>query len=401
MDNRDKIIIVGTGCALADFLYNGINFKSGGFNRYISKKPGDGGLSPGKLVFTEELEKYADKPYVEILSEITGGRKPDAFNVGGPSLVSLIHASQLLNDGDYQVKFYGIAGNDEIGKEIFGKVNKTPLNVENYLLTDRIATPSTDVFSDPGYHADQGERAFVNNLGASSEYSTEYLDEQFFRADIVCFGGTALVPHIHDNLTYLLQEAKRHRCITVVNTVFDFRNEKLNPTRPWPLVNCTGQFKLIDLMIMDAEEALRISGQPDINKAADFFIRIRVPSFIITNGGHDLLVWSEGGLFNKINLLQMPVAKSVSQRLDAGNNLMGDTTGCGDNFAGGVIASVAWQLKTKAKDGLDLVEAVSWGIASGGFCCFFIGGTYLEDYPGEKRMKVSKIYKEYRQQLKV
>ncbi|MCK5102992.1 MAG: hypothetical protein KAQ62_01245 [Cyclobacteriaceae bacterium] len=55
-----KIIISGTGCALADNLYTNINFNSSTFNSYLSKSNADGGLSPGKLVFTEEFEKFAD-----------------------------------------------------------------------------------------------------------------------------------------------------------------------------------------------------------------------------------------------------------------------------------------------------------------------------------------------------
>ena len=99
-----KIIISGTGCALADFLYNHVSFESNTFRKYSSLKPGDGGLCPGKLVFTEELEKFAGRSYQEILEDLIGKRKPDALNVGGPSLVSLVHASQMLDKKDFEVK---------------------------------------------------------------------------------------------------------------------------------------------------------------------------------------------------------------------------------------------------------------------------------------------------------
>ena len=55
--------ISGTGCALADFLYSGISFEGEDFKKYRSEKRGDGGLSPGKLVFTEELEKFTGNSY--------------------------------------------------------------------------------------------------------------------------------------------------------------------------------------------------------------------------------------------------------------------------------------------------------------------------------------------------
>ena len=61
----------------------------------------------------------------------------------------------------------------------------------------------------------------------------------------------------------------------------------------------------------------------------------------------------------------------------------GDTSGCGDNFAGGVIASLVTQFQNN-KEKIDLKEACIWGIVSGGFSCFYIGGTYHQKHPGEK-----------------
>ncbi|MFZ0280591.1 MAG: carbohydrate kinase family protein, partial [Bacteroidales bacterium] len=283
-----KIVISGTGCALADFLYNGVSFRGAAFSRYKSEKSGDGGLSPGKLVFTEELEKYSGQSYAGILKEITGNRPPDAFNVGGPSLVSLIHSSQMLDSHNFKVNFFGMAGKDEIGSRIFGLARRTPLNIENYLSTSLKPTPFTDVFSDSGYAGGHGERTFVNNIGAAWDYSPEHLSSSFFDSDIVCFGGTALVPRIHDNLTELLLKAKNRKCLTIVNTVFDFISEKKNPGSTWPIVNKPDQYGLIDILIMDCEEALKISGQQNIDNAADFFATANVPCFIITDGANDL-----------------------------------------------------------------------------------------------------------------
>ena len=126
---HDKIVISGTGCALADFLYSNVHFNSPVFSKYLSKLPGDGGLSPGRLVFTEEFEKFAGKPYAEVLKELTDNKVPDAVNIGGPGLVSQIHAAQLLGNKDFEVKFYGSLGKDDIAGTILGKVKNTPLNI--------------------------------------------------------------------------------------------------------------------------------------------------------------------------------------------------------------------------------------------------------------------------------
>lgn len=393
-----KIIISGTGCALADFLYTGISFNDTSFRKYLSKQNGDGGLSPGKLVFTEELEQYAGIPYQDILNEITHKKKPAAFNVGGPALVSMIHASQMLERKQFEVRYFGMAGNDETSKKIFEIISKTPLNTQKYLTEDSGTTPFTDVFSDSSYGSEGGERTFVNNIGVAWEYSPEHLNESFFESNIVCFGGTALVPRLHDNLTYLLSHAKRENCLTVVNTVFDFRNEKAYPERNWPLGNTEQSLSLIDILIMDCEEALRISGQKNIENAADYFASSPVASFIITNGADDLYAMSGGKLFKPMSLRSFPVSKKVKHDLKMPQVKKGDTTGCGDNFAGSIIASIAKQMKNKPVGYLDLYEAITWGIAAGGFTCFIMGGTYLEEYPGEKYEKIAGLRKEYLQQ---
>jgi sugar/nucleoside kinase (ribokinase family) len=390
-----KITISGTGCALADFLYNKISFDAPGFKKYLSEQTGDGGLSPGKLVFTEELEKFSGDTYDRILKVITGEKMPDAFNVGGPSLVSLIHASQMLSKEKFEVRFFGMAGRDDTSRKIFEIVRKTPLNIENYKTTDRRTSPSTDVLSDPSFDGGQGERTFINNIGAAWEYSPELLTADFYNSHIVCFGGTALVPNIHDNLTSILYRAKHNNCITIVNTVFDFRNEKRNPGKPWPLGENNESLGLIDVLIMDCEEALKISGQKTIETASDFFASSRVSSFIITNGVKNVFGWSDGGLFKKSGILQLPVSKKVIDELRTHPELKGDTTGCGDNFAGGIIASVAMQLQNEKRGQFDLTKAISWGIASGGHTCFTVGGTYLEKSPGEKLKEVMELQREY------
>ena len=139
-----------------------------------------------------------------------------------------------------------------------------------------------------------GERTFVNNIGAAWEYSPGTLNDDFFNSQIACFGGTALVPHIHSNLTSLLERAKHNDCITVLNTVFDFMNEKANPDKPWPPGNDNNCYRLIDILIMDREEALKISGKRTIESAAEFFSSTEVSSFIITNGANNIFLWSGG-----------------------------------------------------------------------------------------------------------
>jgi sugar/nucleoside kinase (ribokinase family) len=391
--NNTKIVISGTGCALADFLYTGVKFDSPQFKKYHSNHAGDGGLSPGKLVFTEELEKFSGIRYSDLLAEITGNGVPDTFNVGGPGLVSFIHASQMLDNGNYELRFYGSLGNDETADNILEIVGKTQLTISHYRKRSNKPTSFTDVLSDPLFSDGHGERTFINNIGAAWDFTPDMLDDDFFKSQIICFGGTALVPRIHDNLTELLQKSGKKNGITVVNTVFDFRNEKKNPGKPWPLVN-DSDFSLIDVLITDREEALRISGQSDLANAAGFFALNGVSSLFITNGASEIIVYSDGKLFEKMDLKLFPVSEKVTSQLRS----KGDTTGCGDNFAGGMITSLARQISCE-RGSFDLISALSWGVASGGFTCSYVGGTFFESYKGEKLERIEEFRMEYLKQI--
>ena len=56
-----------------------------------------------------------------------------------------------------------------------------------------------------------------------------------------------------------------------------------------------------------------------------------------------------------------------------------------------------------AKEFLDsnfsLDELITWAVASGGFACYYLGGTYFEKVPGEKLSKVESYRTEYRKQI--
>jgi len=389
------IIVSGAGCCLVDLLFNDISFSSNDVKPYLSVNRGDGGLTPGHLVFREEFEKFCGKPFDTVLKEITGGRKHNKINIGGPSIVSLINIAQLIDIDQCEVRFYGRGGNDEPGNYLLSSLKKTPVVLSDYRLIEK-PTPSTVVLSDPGYENGHGERMFINSIAAAWEFGPDDLPDEFFRSDIVVFGGTALVPVIHDNLAALLKKAKANGCRTVVNTVFDFRNEKADPSKKWPLGESDESYALTDLLIADQEEAFRLSGERDTKAALQFFRNKKVSSVVITNGSKNITAWSDGRFFMKEDVFELPVSKKVTDKLLSSRG--GDTTGCGDNFAGGVIASIVNQLNGGTALP-DLKEACYRGIVSGGFTCFYLGGTFFEELPGEKRQKMEPYYAAYRQQI--
>lgn len=392
-----EIVVSGVGCCLVDRVYNHVSFTSEAFSSFLSKERGDGGLSPGHLVFKEEFETFVKEDFRTILGKITNYKPPDKLSIGGPCIVAMINAAQVLENKSCHFRFYGHGGKDDDGEFLMSALKRTPVDTGQYTLTDD-ATPSTVVLSDPDYERGHGERIFINSIGAAWNYSPDNLDEDFFSSDIVVFGGTALVPQIHDNLTSLLKQAKAKGCITIVNTVFDFRNEKANPDKKWPLGESDESYRNIDLLITDFEEALRLSGKRTIDHAMQFFRDKGSNAVIVTNGPNNLRGFStKNSLFFELGDFEMPVSEEVSRELKKGRK--GDTTGCGDNFAGGVIAGLVLQLQLKQSP-IDLREAVAWGVVSGGYTCFYIGGTYFEEYPGEKYNLLLPYYEKYKKQIR-
>lgn len=98
-------------------------------------------------VDTEELEKFYGRPYDEILDELTGSSVPDTFNVGGPSLVYIIHASQMLSIDYFDVNFFGMAGNNETAGKILSIVLSTPLKINNSLALQTVRKPFVSTIS--------------------------------------------------------------------------------------------------------------------------------------------------------------------------------------------------------------------------------------------------------------
>ncbi|HKK48820.1 MAG TPA: carbohydrate kinase family protein [Alkalispirochaeta sp.] len=389
--------IAGTGCSLMDYLSTGIDFSGPAFDRFRSHAPGDGGLVPGQLVFAEGLEKFAGMPYQEVLEEITAQSPPPSKNLGGPSVVALVHAAQLLRVQGVPVSFYGVRGDDSVGGDLASIVSKTPLHWDHYV-QEPGHTPFTHALSDPTWDGGAGERSFVNSTGVAAHFRAADIDRSFFDHPITAFGGTALVPALHAELHEPLRHARRQGALTVVNTVYDFLNESKNPHRPWPIGDSEESYRNTDLLIVDAEEARRLSGSGTVETAAGRFVEAGVSALIITRGAQDLYALSRGGRFAPLEPAWFPVSERVGRELGDGAGVSGDTTGCGDNFVGGVLYAVAEQLSSGERH-LDLHHAISWGVASGGYACFSLGGTSIEQHRGEKHTAIAEYVRDYRRQL--
>ena len=92
------IKVSGVGSCLVDYLFNNIAFITETFSKYLSKESGDGGLIPGQLVFAEEFSQFTGQDFKSVIKEITKDKPSDKVNIGGPGIVALIHAAQMLEN---------------------------------------------------------------------------------------------------------------------------------------------------------------------------------------------------------------------------------------------------------------------------------------------------------------
>ncbi len=188
------IRIAGAGCALMDRLFVGVDFAGEVFRGYRSVSDGDGGLAPGKLVFVNDLERFAGRPFPYLLETLAPGSRADAENIGGPSIVAMIHAAQMLRGPGFHVSFHGVRGDDETGARLAARLAGLSLDCSSYAVAAG-PTPSTFVLSDPSWDGGHGERCFVNDIGVAAGYTKERLQEPragargFLDSDIVVFGG--------------------------------------------------------------------------------------------------------------------------------------------------------------------------------------------------------------------
>jgi len=396
-----KITINATGCSLVDRIINGVDFSSAAIKPYISRAAGDGGLTPGHLVFRENLEDFAGEALRSILAAITPPDPSEDINIGGPSIIALICAAQMLREQEVSFQFFQNRGCDENGRYIMDQLKEfaPAIGTVHYTTADG-PTAETTVLSDPAHDGGKGERTFINTVGAAGLYPPESLDGDFFGGDILLYGATALTPLIHENLTSLLGKGKAAGKINMVTTVYDFLNESKAPGEKWPLGESSDSYPLIDLLVTDYAEALRLSGTASLKDAVRQFRQWGLPALIVTNGAEDVTFYADGdsSLFSPCGTAVLPVVDYVTREMKSGKTSRGDTTGCGDNFAGGVLVSIADQI-LKGRDRLDLREAVVLGNCTGASACYHLGGMFREKDPGDKRRRVEFILEKYGEEL--
>jgi sugar/nucleoside kinase (ribokinase family) len=393
----DHASIGGVGCCVLDILYPNADFSSPVFQRIRSNSAGDGGLKPGGLVFARDIEHFSGMTPEQIADALCGDAAP-ATNVGGPAAAALVHAAQVLQDEQIPVRFYGAIGNDAAGSRVREILEQTPLETGG-VCTVPGATPSTIVLSDSGAANGSGERSFINRIGVAAQFGADSIPQSFYENPVTYFGGTALVPPLHAQIGSPLRTARERGCMTIVATVYDFIAESSNPDGVWPMGDSVDNYTLIDLIVCDAEEARRLTGRDKPGDCVRQLIDWGVGAAVVTNGAEPVQFASSGERMTRCELTALPTSAEVGRRAPNTASATRDTTGCGDNFVGGVLSLIARQIQTDATARVDVRRAVIEGIAAGAAAWFFLGSMRLETSSGEKAAVTAEFRDAYMDQI--
>jgi sugar/nucleoside kinase (ribokinase family) len=382
----------GAGHGVADLLYGDIDTTSSAFQALRSRRPGDGGLELGRLVRVADLEAYAGRPWEEILPSLAGAAEP-IFNAGGPALVSLALASQLLRPAKIPVTYFGLTGDDAPASRLRWLLAQTPLDLGSWRQRPG-TTDVTWVLSDPRARGGDGERFFVNRPG-TCRTGPDALGEPFFQATLCLFAGTALTPDLHAALPDLLSKARRRGAATVAGGAWDFDAEKAG--RPWDLGG-DAAWPNLDLLVADEAEALAYGRKATVEASVDALLDRGLAAAVVTRGTGPVYFRSVGGLFGE-SRGEVPVHTGLMERARDRATYPGDTAGAGDNFLGGLLTAFFHQWLSddfypKGELHLDrelhhmnplrLRRAVEAGVVSGGMACLQPGGLKLEKHRGER-----------------
>ena len=385
--------ISGAGCCVLDVLHEVPPGEGQArLAPYLSRAPGDGGLVRGAAVLRSALEARAGRPVTEIAAEIAGAGS--RTTLGGVAAAALVAAAQIVRGEGIEVRLYANLSDDEDGALVRRLLSRTPLSTAR-LGTRRGRYPKTHILNERG-DGGVAERSFIAEAGVSDALALapEDLDRDFFESEVALFSAIWWEPRLCARLTDLLAACRRAGAVTVVGTAFD-------PARGgdrgrWPIGDSDEAYRHIDLLVVNRAEALLHSGEADLDRALAFFRRAGAGAVLVTQGVEPVLYWSGGRPFTPAEG-RVPVVEAILRDQASGALPTGDSVGCGDNFVGGVVASIAMQRRTGRP--LDLGEAAILGNLSGGIASAHAGGVLDERHPGEKRDLVLRYRPLYERQL--
>ena len=257
-------------------------------------------------VIVEKVTKYPDKGVLLPVNSIT-------LHNGGNAMTASINMKKLGVD-TYMV---GKVGSDVFGDYLCNRLNEYGVNTSGLKRDKDVQTSASVLMID-----ESGERSFFHCVGTNAVFSVSDIDYSVIdNADIVFVTGSFLMDRFDGEETaQFLKECKARGKTTFLDVCWDAKGnwgKKLDMAMPY-----------LDWLMPSIDEAVNIAEEQEPEKIADVFMAKGVKNVVIKMGSKGAFVRCEGEKQGTM----YPSFKGIN---------VVDTTGAGDSFCSGFIASFA------------------------------------------------------------
>ncbi len=283
-------------------------------------------------VMVSTVQNMPEKGKLEKVNAIT-------VHNGGNAMTAALNVRTL----GAQTGIFGKIGNDVFGKYLKDVFNDKDVDTRGLSVDENVQTSASVVLIDG-----TGERSFLHCVGANGALSINDIDFSVIEEyDAVFVTGTFLLGNFDgDETREFLKKCKEMGKTTFLDVCWDATGswgEKLNSAMPY-----------IDYFMPSIEEAVCIAQKEDPDEIADVFMARGVKNVIIKIGSKGSYMrlndWESGKVY-------------PSYKVD---NVV-DTTGAGDSFCSGFLASYAMDN--------DLEYCIKFANATGANCVMAVGAT--------------------------
>jgi len=258
--------------------------------------------------------------------------------VGGAATYISISASYFTKDQ----KIVSVVG-DDFPKETLTNLQDRGVDTDGL----QIKSGEKTFFWSGKYHNDMNSRdTLITELNVL-EHFDPIIPEAYQGVDYLMLGN--LAPTVQRQVIERLEERPKLIALDTMNFWMDIMMEEVQKT-----------IKLIDVLIINDEEARQLSGEYSLKRAAKKILSMGPSYLIIKKGEHGALLFHEHNVFFAPAL---PLEEVF------------DPTGAGDTFAGGFMGYIA---KTDDISFENMKRAIIAGSAMASFCVELFGTERIE-----------------------
>lgn len=283
-------------------------------------------------VIVEPVANYPEKGILELVNSIT-------MHNGGNAMTAAINLTKL----GIEASMVGMVGDDMFGEFLKGKLKDAGVDTSAVKVSDKVQTSASVLMIDK-----TGERSFFHCKGTNAVMVSSDIDYSAVdKCDMVFVTGTFLMDSFDGKETMeFLKRCKEMGKTTFLDVCWDANGnwgKLLDMSMPY-----------LDFFMPSIDEAVCIAGKEDPEDIADVFNAKGVKNVVIKLGSKGSYLRKEGETKGKI-FKPFYVDNPV------------DTTGAGDSFCSGFLASYA--------TGMELEDCMVFANAVGSHCVTAKGAT--------------------------